>query len=235
MAYGPVDVGGVEGQARTAHPDEVRGRVGERAVRAEERDLDLLAWPNAASGDRSVGRVPAGHDRPAVLTRRARDLAVDPHLGVVVDGGFEDGRRPGRIEGADALRHRDADPIPTEAEASAATPLGQGAGCDRLPGGVVEVGAPRARLEGARVDWRPSGLTLRIGRAVPRRDDLHVRGAPGAVHEIGPRGGRQVDRGERLALGCSRSRPSTRARGENQETCQSKRTPHRAAPVTLTT
>ena len=53
---------------------------------------------------------------PPVWPSDARQLAVHPDLGVVVDDDLEDDRGAGRLERADALRDRDADAIPVEAQ-----------------------------------------------------------------------------------------------------------------------
>ena len=107
----------IEVERRRAHPDEVGGRVGERPVDAEHRELDLLARAGRrAPSTTRFGRV-AALDRQAARSGRARrQLAVDPDLGVVVDHVSNTTVDAGRIEGADLLGHGDVDAVPVEGE-----------------------------------------------------------------------------------------------------------------------
>ena len=88
--------------------DEVGRRLGDRPVDPEQRDLDLLAGLHIAPDHEAVLGIPAHHHRPAALRRGMRQLAVHPHLGVVVDLRLEHDRRSGGVEVAHTLRDRDA-------------------------------------------------------------------------------------------------------------------------------
>src|SRR5687768_18343224 len=55
------------------------------------------------------------------ISKEARDLAVYPDLGIIVERGLKDDRRTRRIEAADLLGNRNADPVPVKGEASVAS------------------------------------------------------------------------------------------------------------------
>src|SRR5262249_19077746 len=101
---------------RLAEEDVVARRVAERRVDAEHRNLDLLARFGALRQQHLVGRVEA-RDRPApALAERQVDLAVDPHLAVIVHRGAEPDLAAGHVHAVDLLRDRDLDPVPAHAE-----------------------------------------------------------------------------------------------------------------------
>ena len=81
-------------------------------------------WPGRASrvSTTRFGRVESGDDRPARVAERGRQLAVDPHLGVVVDDDLEDDGAARRVEVADPLGNGDRDPVPVEADPAAGQP-----------------------------------------------------------------------------------------------------------------
>ena len=82
---GPGAAGVVEVDRRRADPDEVRRRRGERAVDAEDRELDPLAGLHIPTDDDAVGRVPPADHPAARLAERFRESPIDPDLGAVQD------------------------------------------------------------------------------------------------------------------------------------------------------
>ena len=135
----------VEVERRGAHPDVVVRRGGDRAVDAEHGDLEAVARPRVAREHDAVGRVEAADDLAAGVAERDRQRAVDPHLGVVVDGDLEDDGGAGRVEVADALGDRDAGAVPVEAHAALREPALRVGGREGLPARVVVVQALRVR------------------------------------------------------------------------------------------
>ncbi len=177
----------MELELRIAQPDVVGRRVRERPIRAEYRELDLLAGLDVATDDQPVRRVPAFHDRPAALPRRACELAVDPHLGVVVDRGLEHGRATRGVEAADALRNRHPDAIPVEREAPVAAARVERRRIDRRPARVVEIAPARVRLDVVGLHGGAGGLLVRSGRLEVGLDDAsHPRSATRPCTRVTP-------------------------------------------------
>ena len=114
----------VELEPREAHPDVVRGGVREGSVDAEDRELDLLPRPRVARHHQSVGSVPALHHRAPALAEGAADLAVDPHLGVIVERCLEHDRRPRRVEAPDLVGHGQRGPVPGHRSRGGGAPKG---------------------------------------------------------------------------------------------------------------
>ena len=80
------------------------------------------------------------------ITRSARQLSVDPHLGVVIDQGSQDNDRARRIELPDLGWERQQSAIPEKRHVSPAAASAQRVGTDFRPGGIVEfelIGARR--------------------------------------------------------------------------------------------
>src|ERR1041385_2626692 len=89
--------------------------------------------------------VPSGNYRPAGLAQRARQLAVNPNLSIVVQRSLKYGCGTGRIEITDAIGNRQLDAIPVEAEPAIATPLIQSCRANDFPLGIVEIGGTGVR------------------------------------------------------------------------------------------
>ena len=187
----------IELEVRIAQPDVVGRRVRDRPIRAEHRDLDLLAGLDVATDDQPVRRVPASHYRPAALPRRACELAVDPHLGVVVDGGLEHGRATRGVEAADALRNRHPDAIPVECEAPVAAARVERRRIDRGPARIVEIAPARVRLDVVGLHGGAGGLLVRSGRLEVGLDDFRIGVAPRPLDEGDALRRSEVDGGQR--------------------------------------
>ena len=67
------------------HVDVIGRRIRERAVRPENRKLNLLPRLYAAINDQPIRRIPTFQYRTATLTRRARHFAINPDFGVIID------------------------------------------------------------------------------------------------------------------------------------------------------
>ena len=78
-------------------------------------------------------------DRSADLPLQPRQLAVDPHLGVVVERGLELHGGTGRVVRADALGNGDADAIPVERQPTVSAPAHEIERIDDRPRRIVEV------------------------------------------------------------------------------------------------
>ena len=173
----------VELEPREAHPDVVRGGVREGSVDAEDRELDLLPRPRVARHHQSVGSVPALHHRAPALAEGAADLAVDPHLGVIVERCLEHDRRPRRVEAPDLVGHGQRGPVPVEAQTPGGPSLGQGNGVDDLPAGVVEIGGSRVGGEVVGAIGPSGRLTIGAGGLEIDLDELRVTVPPLALQE----------------------------------------------------
>jgi hypothetical protein len=85
----------------------------------------LLAGFKVATDGQAIWRIPTANYGTARLTQRANEFAIDPNLGVVVERSFKDSNRTGGIKIANALRDRQIDSIPVEAEPAVAASLRQ--------------------------------------------------------------------------------------------------------------
>jgi len=93
----------------------LRGEAEIGPVDPEHRDLEVLAGSRGVGQQHPVGRVEPADHRSAGVAEHVRQLAIDPHLGVVVDRDFEDDTRARRVEVTDPLGDRHRDPVPVEA------------------------------------------------------------------------------------------------------------------------
>ena len=134
-------------------PDEVLGAVGDRAVDAEDRELNPLAGLCVPGDDHAVRRVESLDHRPARLAQDAGHLAVHPHLGVVVDDDLESDGRTCGAEVADLFGDRDVDAVPVEADFGGRTALVERRGVDGLPLRIVEVGDAGVGSVVVGLDW----------------------------------------------------------------------------------
>ena len=137
-----------------------------------------------------MGAVEAAGNVASDVAQRVRQLAVDPHLGVVVDHDLEHDAGAGRIEVADALGDRHAEAVPVEAHAALAETKLRLLGQQRPPGRVVVVGRLGVGLDVERPVWLDPGSERIIGMADLDELDLAdacVGVAPLPRHERDPR------------------------------------------------
>ena len=140
---------------------------------------------DAAADDQAVRRVPASDDRSAALPERARQLAVHPDLGIIIERGFEDGRHarvsksPTRAGMVMLMRYQ----------------LNQSRRCrgarracpaDHFPFRIVKLRAARVRLVIVGLDWRSSRLAFRAGGFEIDLDNFRVAITPLAFHQPTP-------------------------------------------------
>src|SRR5581483_10622331 len=197
---------GMKFQLGVVQEDEVRGRLRDRPVDAEDCQLDLLTGLYIAPDNQAILGVPALHHGAAALPGWMWQLAVDPDLGVVVDLSFEYERGASGRETAHTLGHREANAVPVEAQMTVATRLCQGGGIDCLPSAVIEIARAGPRREVIRLILRAGWLTIAAGVVKRNRDDARVAVAPLRTHQRDPFARAEIDRrlrciGERIVLG----------------------------------
>src|SRR6266480_5841675 len=108
----------VELQLRLPHVDVIGRRIRERAVCPENRELNRLPRLYAAINDQPIRRIPTFHYRTATLTRRARQLAVDPDFGVIIDRRLENRGCSGKLHIVYTRGYGEVDPVPVETKPS---------------------------------------------------------------------------------------------------------------------
>ncbi len=129
-----------------------------------------------------------------------RQLAVDPHLRVVIHLRLEHDRGAGGIDASDSLRNRYAHAIPVEAEVTVTARFGKSRRVDRLPSGVVKFAG--AGLGEDVVSHVAAAARLTVGTRIVEGDlhDARVAIAPLRVHERRALVRREIDAGERRAV-----------------------------------
>ena len=126
----------------------------------------------------AIGRVEALHQLAAGLSQRHRQLAVDPHFGVVVHHQLEHHRHPGGVESADPLGDGDVDPVPVEAELSVPSPSLDRLRRESQPGRIVEVRGAGVGCDVVGAIGRTGGPEIGSGAAVLNLDEVGIAVAP---------------------------------------------------------
>src|SRR5262249_19184754 len=138
------------------HVDVISRRIGQRTVDAENRELNLLPRLKASINDQPVRRVPTFHNGAAALTKCARQFTVYPDLGVIIERSFENSSGAFKIHTVYALRNREVDAIPIEAEPTGRPSSFERRRIEHLPFRVVEIRRSSVRRKIVRLD-RPAG------------------------------------------------------------------------------
>src|SRR5207249_1039730 len=162
-------------------------------VGPENRELDFLPRLNATINDKPIRRIPTFYYRTATLTRRARQFAINPDFGVIIDRCLENGSRTRNIDVVHALWNRDVDSVPTEAKPPGRPPRIECGWVDLFPFGVVEIRATSVWSKIISLDRFAGRLFIRASSLEIDLNDFGVAITPLTFDEIDTFFGGEID------------------------------------------